>query len=478
MAMLRFFIALFLLAAELSPLAPALATEPDKPVTRHSDPWRAQKNSIGEITRDTTRLGIDATPHNLPDHVALANGVDFIAAYTAEMAANPVGGIRQEAAYAGQILAGADLDMNKLVGLSGVSVHIAVTNRQGRNLSRDAIGNSTSVQEIWGGGQTTRLTQFTIEKKAFNNRLILEAGRSIANTEFLSSPFYCQFQSNSACGNPTFVFRTSSLTWWPVSSWMGRVKFWMTPRVYLHAGAYEVNRSFQGNNDHGFNWSTNRANGVMIPFELGYATTFENDRLPRHYQIGGWYDATNYNDPSRDTQGGYVQVSGLPAQSLYGRSGAYIRFDQMVWRPDHSARGLTLFGVAMTGLSGRLAEDYFLEAGMVMTAPFKKRPYDTLGFMINNQSLSGAALQGVSEARTLAGLPPGTNRNQVMMELNYTFQALETVRITPNLQYIINPDQLRYPTRPKSIPDAFVVGLKLTVSIANLVDNMIKGHPL
>ncbi|AHJ62176.1 Porin [Granulibacter bethesdensis] len=475
--MSRFYFAFFfLIAALLAPL-PSTASPPAKPGTPNRDPWRVQENSVDDIVMDVSRLGIDATPPNLPDHVSLANGVNFIAAYTAEMASNPVGGIKQEAAYAGQILVGADFDMNKLARLNGVSVHLAITNRQGRSLSRDAIGNSTSVQEIWGGGQTTRLTQLTIEKKAFNDRLLLEAGRGIANPEFLSSPLYCQFQSNSVCGSPTFVFRTSSLTWWPASSWMGRVKVWMTPRIYLHAGAYEVNRSFQGNNDHGLNWSTNRANGVIVPFELGYATTFENDRLPRHYQIGGWYDATHYDDPSRDIQGGYVQVSGLPAQSLYGRSGAYIRFDQMVWRPGHSQRGLTVFGVAMTGISGRLGEDYFLEAGMVMTAPFKKRPYDTMGFMINNQSLSGAALQGVSEARTLAGLSPETNRNQIMMELNYTFQALGTVRITPNLQYIVNPDQLRYPTRPKSIPDAFVIGMKLTVSIANLVDNMIKGHP-
>jgi hypothetical protein len=42
-------------------------------------------------------------------------------------------------------------------------------------------------------------------------------------------------------------------------------------------------------------------------------------------------------------------------RTLHGRSGLYLRFDQMLIRPDpRSARGLSLFGVAMTNLSGGL----------------------------------------------------------------------------------------------------------------------------
>ncbi len=39
---------------------------------------------------------------------------------------------------------------------------------------------------------------------------------------------YCNFQTNSACGNPTFVFKTSNFTFWPVSSWGAHAKAWLT----------------------------------------------------------------------------------------------------------------------------------------------------------------------------------------------------------------------------------------------------------
>jgi porin len=55
-----------------------------------------------------------------------------------------------------------------------------------------------------------------------------------------------------------------------------------------------------------------------------------------------------------------------------------------------------------------------------------------------------------------------------MMELNYGAQLTPVVRVMPNLQYIINPDQSAEPYRTKNIPDAFVVGVKFTVDIAKL----------
>jgi hypothetical protein len=43
--------------------------------------------------------------------------------------------------------------------------------------------------------------------------------------------------------------------------------------------------------------------GVVIPYEIGYATDFTNDILPRHYQIGGWYDTREYADPLNNADG-------------------------------------------------------------------------------------------------------------------------------------------------------------------------------
>ncbi|WP_375409767.1 carbohydrate porin [uncultured Methylobacterium sp.] len=76
--------------------------------------------------------------------------------------------------------------------------------------------------------------------------------------------------------------------------------------------------------------------------------------------------------------------------------------------------------------------------------------------------------------RETQGPAPSIYRNrsiptqQIMMELNYGIQVTPAIRLTPNLQYIVNPDQTRFPYYPKNIPDAFVVGAKLSVDLFTL----------
>lgn len=399
----------------------------------------------------------------------VGNGISFSLQYTGQAAANPFGGIRQDDAFAGQLYFGTDLDLEKLANLAGGSVHLAITNRHGDSLSQKAIGNNTSVQEIYGGGQTTRLTKLSYQQKLFDDRLNVEVGRLVANTDFLSNDLYCHFQTNSACGNPTFVFKTSNFTYWPVSSWGGHAKAWATDKIFVHAGVYEVNpdRVLPGN--HGLKWSTKGATGVVIPVELGYSTAFANDDMPRNYGIGGWYDTSDYADPLSDVAGGASVVSGLPALTRSGRSGVYARFDQMVWRPDaQSKRGLTLFGVAMAGTSGKLAESRFFELGALWRGPLATRPDDTIGVVVNVQRLSDRALKAIDLAQASIGNARHIPANQVMMELNYGFQPTPGLTVTPNLQYIVNPDQQRFPFRAKSIPDTWVFGVNLKADLFTL----------
>lgn len=395
--------------------------------------------------------------------------VDWLASYTGEAAANIDGGVDQGQAYAGQIFLGADIDLERAAGWRGAKVHVAVTNRHGDNLAADHIGSSTSLQEIYGA-QNTRLARLTVEQSLFDGRLVLEAGRTVANISFLGSPLCDYFQTNSACGNPTFVFRTSNFTWWPVSSWGGHAKAWLTPKVYAHAGLYEVNPSHQSDDEHGFDWGTGGSTGVVVPFALGYATTFDNDATPRRYEIGGWYDGADYADPLRDADGAPAVLSGKPYATRNGRSGVFARFEQMVTRPDPtSKRGLTVFGVAMTGTSGELIEDHFLELGLVQRGTFNGRDDDTIAFVISQQKYSEEALENLRLARAAAGGSGTPHSDQIMMELSYGWQATPQVRIQPNLHYVIHPDQFNEPGRLKDAPDAFAVGLRFDVNLAGLV---------
>ena len=400
-----------------------------------------------------------------PGQYAVGEGLTLSANYTGEAAANTSGGIRRGSAYAGQLFLGADLDLHKMLGWNATSVHIAVTQRHGQSLASEAIGNNTSVQEIYGT-QNLHLAYFTIEKKLFGGRLELQGGRTVANIDFLNSPLYCNFQSNSACGNPTFVFKDSNFTYFPAPSWGGYAKGWVTDRLYAKAGVYEVNPNDKRASDHGINWSTGDATGVIVPWSLGYATTFANDNHPRNYEIGGWFDRSDYTDPLLDANGNDAVLTGLPYRTDRNRSGAYVRFNQMVWRPDmNTKRGLTVFGVAMTKLAGRVNESNFLELGAVMQGPLASREHDTLGFVINQQRFSSLALQNIQVALASVGVTTPVPDNEIMMELAYGYQLSPGIRLSPNVQYIVHPDQQAEPFRTSAIGNAFVIGLKFTVAL-------------
>jgi porin len=393
-----------------------------------------------------------------PGEILYNHGISLTLNYTGEAAGNPSGGIRQGSDYAGQIYLGTDFDMSKIAGLSGTTIHVAITQRHGRNLAADDIGNNTSVQEVYGT-QNLHLAVLTIEQKLFDGRLDITAGRTVANIAFLNNPLYCDFQSNSACGNPTFIFKDSNFTYFPASSWGGDARFLFTPDTYIHSGIYEVNPVDKTFLAHGFDFSGEHATGVVLPTELGYTTA------SNLYAIGGWYDTGAYQDPLNDETGQPALLAGAPYANHHDRSGLFLRFTQNV-----NDTGLAVFGVFMTKLTGQVNENQYYELGAVQTGTFAGRPQDTTGFVINDQDFSNAFLENIADARAAAGGSRNIPRREIMMELNYGAQLTPWLTAMPNLQYIINPDQSGEPTRTKNIPNAFVVGLKFTVDLAKLAN--------
>ncbi|NKF22123.1 carbohydrate porin [Solimonas marina] len=398
----------------------------------------------------------------------LADGIDVGASYTGESAWNVHGGQDTGGAYAGQFYAGADFDLDKLTGWQGATVHLKLSSRHGDNLSVDELGNTTSVQEIYGG-QGQRLANLTLEQHFLGDRLIVEAGRTVANIHFLGSQLCNYFQLNAACGNPTFVFHTSSFTWWPVSSWGGHALAWLTPTIYAHVGAYEVNPKQAQDGEHGLSWSTHDATGVVTPFAVGYKTTAASARLPTMFEVGGWYDASDYQDPLLDANRTPAALSGNDyATRSGGRSGWFVRFEQQLTRPDASGdRGLTVFGNVLGPGRGALQEDWFFDVGFVQKGTFASRPHDTVGFVYTQQRYSDEALENLRLSRAASGGSGTPHASQPMMELSYGIQVTPALRVQPNVIYDIHPDQFGDPSRTRNLPNAWVVGLRVDLQLTD-----------
>ncbi|HIE5354599.1 TPA: carbohydrate porin [Stenotrophomonas maltophilia] len=417
------------------------------------------------MPRTSRRLLLAALLLTLPSLAAAADPGEVVSpklSYTGEAAATLDGGKNSGTAYAGQLMFGADVNLEAAFGWQGATIKAYGINRHGTNLAASSTGNSTSVQEIYGG-QGTRLANLTLEQKLLDDRLVLEAGRSVANIHFLGSELCQYFQGNSACGNPTYVFRTSNFTWWPVSSWMADATAWLTPDVYLRVGAYQVDPSQAEDGQHGLKWSTHQATGWIVPYTIGWRSP-ASARLRARYELGGWQDNSTYRDPLRDVNGMPAVLSGQDYANRHGRSGAFARFEQQL-TGDGSGRGLTVFGAVLKGTSGQLIEDHFLQAGLVQKGTFASRPQDSIAFVVTQQKYSGIALENLRLARAAAGGSGTPHGSQVMMELSYGMQLTPQLRIAPNLHYIVHPDQFNEPARQRDLPDALIAGLRIDWSL-------------
>ncbi|MBH1592014.1 carbohydrate porin [Stenotrophomonas maltophilia] len=417
------------------------------------------------MPRSSRRLLLAALLLTLPSLAAAADRGEVVSpklSYPGEAAATLDGGKNSGTAYAGQLMFGADVNLEAAFGWQGATIKAYGINRHGTNLAASSTGNSTSVQEIYGG-QGTRLANLTLEQKLLDDRLVLEAGRSVANIHFLGSELCQYFQGNSACGNPTYVFRTSNFTWWPVSSWMADATTWLTPDVYLRVGAYQVDPSQAEDGQHGLKWSTHQATGWIVPYTIGWRSP-ASARLRARYELGGWQDNSTYRDPLRDINGMPAVLSGQDYANRHGRSGAFARFEQQV-TGDGSDRGLTVFGAVLKGTSGQLIEDHFLQAGLVQKGTFASRPQDSIAFVVTQQKYSGIALENLRLARAAAGGSGTPHGSQVMMEVGYGIQLTPQLRIAPNLHYIVHPDQFNEPARQRDLPDALIAGLRIDWSL-------------
>ena len=250
----------------------------------------------GSAAGVATKQGQSVNPVGTPGTLTVAKGVALTFTYIGEAAGNPTGGIKQGSAYSDQIFGGLDFDLKTIVGLDGGFVHFAMVERNGKSDSASFIGNDTAVQEIFGQ-QKLRLTLFTYQQKFLDGKIDITLGRSGGNDDFLTSPLYCLFESNAICGSPVYIFQVSNFTAFPASGYAGIAKVFLTDKVYLHVGAYAADPENTAPTEIGYNLGVNTATGATIPAEIVYATSFANDRLPRHYTLGAIYDASKRADP-------------------------------------------------------------------------------------------------------------------------------------------------------------------------------------
>jgi hypothetical protein len=107
---------------------------------------------------------------------------------------NPVGGIRHETAYAGLFDFGFDLDMEKIAGVTGMSMHFSGSWASGSDLSDD-VGSFVPVNAVFSG-DSLRFFEGYVEQKWAEDMWSVRAGRVSIGWEYgLDYDLFTQYLS-------------------------------------------------------------------------------------------------------------------------------------------------------------------------------------------------------------------------------------------------------------------------------------------
>ena len=406
----------------------------------------------------------------------LANyGIYLQAKDLSEVFSNVSGGDKRGTLFEGYTAFGFDLDLNRIAGVRGGSIHVLLDDLQGQPFaaySGSAYANNRSSRD----GPAFRLQELSYEQSLFDNRVDLRLGRLPAYTQFDGSEIYCTFVT-SLCRTPAAYTFDRGYPPYLASSWAAVTQIRIAVPFYTNFGVYE-NEPIEATTNHGGfpgpDWGLNYANGATIPVQFGYRTTLENDKYPRAFSVGGFYNTGSYADPLLNTAGRNRIPVRRVAEDGCRRQRGLCQAQQMVYRPDGSDRGLTLFGGANWATSGEPNVERMLFAGAYYKGLFAERPNDTLGFSSTLIDVDPRITERNNSvlAKTTGGHASGA---ELAYEVNYGIAVAPGMTLKPFLQFISHPDQAT--TTPSgNDTHAIFVGALFEVDLAHLLGLPALGH--
>ncbi|MEB2872128.1 carbohydrate porin [Pseudomonas rhizosphaerae] len=395
----------------------------------------------------------------------LEKGYDFSLEYVGEVGSNLDGGYNDDttARYSDQFALGVKMDLEKILGWKDAEFKLAITERSGRNISNDRIGDPragtlSSSQEVWGRGQTWRLTQMWYKQGYFDDKLNVKIGRFGPGEDFNSFP--CDFQNLAFCGSQVGNWVGNIWYNWPVSQWALRIKYNITPEVYAQVGVFEQNPSYLETGN-GFKLSGSGTKGMILPVELVWTPKL-ND-LPGEYRLGYYYSTAKADDVYEDGNGQAAAISGASYKSHSSKHGAWVVAQQQLTSHNGSAaRGLSIFANATVHDKDTNFVDNYQQIGLTYMGPFDARPKDDIGVGIarihvnddvrKNRRLVND-LNNVADYDNPSYLP--IQDTEYNAEIYYGFHVTNWLTVRPNVQYI------KHPGGVNQVDDALVAGLKI-----------------
>lgn len=326
--------------------------------------------------------------------------------YDSIAAANVGGGIAADREFAGQVYAGADLDLETILGCEGMTLKVSMVERHGDSISR-SVGGIYDPMCIFGG-QVAYLYQLWLEKK-ISGHWAVKFGRVSADTDFANDGLY-RFSLSTAINGPIrATLLENTITSFPYPVWGGRVKYTPSDKHQFQVGIYQIGDSMWDFTKHGLDFSIRSDDGVSVLLQHDWRSTVCG--RPTHVGVGAinsFFEFDNYD--------------GVGTTDYVLR--VYTQFDVEVL-PD-----LTFFGFAANSEQDQVAlTPLQISLGIKGKGMLPGRANDHTMLLATYGELSDDYGDSIGEEVD----------HEIVYELGHRFQVTPATYIQPSIQYIVDP---------------------------------------
>ena len=464
--------------------APALAQSTGKPVFEGaggdprvsvSQPESTSQASGGYVRSIEPSLGPFGDPLGLRP-VLKEKGIEYSLTYVVDGLGNAFGGIRQGAVVQDRLNLRLNLNLQKLVGWDGATLHANAYFIHGTGLSRYYVGNllTTSVIEAL---PSSRLYVLWLDQQLFDGTLGIRVGQQAADTEFFVSQSATLFV-NASFGWPviTGLDLPSGGPAYPLAAPAIRAKVVPGGGFSLQAGLYDgdpagANRpgddpEAQRLNRTGTNFRTHDPALIVAEATYVYNTEEGAKGLPGDITLGGWqhfgrFDSLRFDNTGRPLADPRSTGIGRP---LRGNAGIYAIWDQTLYRETgKDDEGLGFFVRAAWSPTRSSLIAAYVDTGLAYKGLFEGRDDDTIGLSLAQARLSDDARRADSDAIIVSGRAMPRRRAETVIEATYQAVVVPGFTLQPDVQLVLHPGGGLADAQGRRVRNAGVFGLRATV---------------
>ncbi|MFH1380712.1 MAG: carbohydrate porin, partial [Candidatus Omnitrophota bacterium] len=391
-------------------------------------------------------------------------GVTISSNYTTDIGGNPTGGLKQTTEYSGFLDLGVAFDLEKIASLKGLALTVTNYLASGRDLSA-AIGNFFGVQEIYTPGNYY-FGEMDLSLSLFEDVLVLETGRLFAGDIFATSDLWQYYVNGGINVNLNSIPANIFFPSFNIAAWAARFTYQPNEEWHLAAGIYNADANVEKINNYGADFSFAMKDGYLAIGQLSYKhhQKKEDNGLPGSTSFGGYYQSSRFQDLTDSTK------------RWHGNYGYYLIFDQMIYRGDWPE-----FKGPHYMRSGASESERAKHAYHPNTTVARDRPngltFWAAGYLAPQEHINTQTYQ-IASGLVYQGLPPNRDHDvtafcvllghfsdqldgqgiETVLELNHRFQIGQWFYITPDIQYVINPNG------QTDINNALVLGVEISVN--------------